>query len=200
MVFAARTAGLAFILNVVIDSDKKVINAFAGDLEKAHEEGCRFLKEHAVVPRAEADIVVTSNAGYPLDQNVYQAVKGMSAAERCRQARRRHHHRGPVQPGPRRGGFLPLVQRPRLPEAVYDKILSIPQMETIPDQWEAQILARILKKAAVVLVADPEMKTLIEEMHMTYAETLDEALSIARQKTGDAKITVIPDGVGVIVG
>ena len=81
MIYAARTAKLAFILNVVIDGDKKIINAFAGDMEKAHEKGCEFVSQLASVKASPADIVVTSNGGYPLDQNIYQAVKGMTAAE-----------------------------------------------------------------------------------------------------------------------
>jgi len=81
MVEAARRCGLAFILNVVVNAQKEVINAFAGDPVLAHQEGCRFVEELASVPAAPADIVVTTNGGYPLDQNVYQAVKGMTAAE-----------------------------------------------------------------------------------------------------------------------
>ena len=81
MLHAAKTAKLQFILNVVIDADKKIIKAFAGDLEKAHAEGTKFAGELANVAAKPADIAITSNGGYPLDQNIYQAVKGMSAAE-----------------------------------------------------------------------------------------------------------------------
>ena len=78
MVYAGRTAKLAFILNVVIDAEKHIINAFAGDMEEAHETGCAFVSELASVKAVPADIVITTNGGYPLDQNVYQAVKGLS--------------------------------------------------------------------------------------------------------------------------
>lgn len=81
MLYAAKAAKLAFILNVVIDPEKHIINAFAGDREKAHEAGCEFVIKLASVSKAPADIVVTTNGGYPLDQNIYQAVKGMTAAE-----------------------------------------------------------------------------------------------------------------------
>ena len=83
MLFAAGKANLAFILNVVIDSKKRIINAFAGDPIKAHEKGCAFLQNIAEKKAVKSDIVITSNGGYPLDQNIYQAVKGMTAAEVC---------------------------------------------------------------------------------------------------------------------
>ena len=81
MVYAAKTAKLAFIVNVVIDQDKKVIASFAGDVEEAHKVGCDFVTELSKVDATPADIAVSTNGGYPLDQNIYQAVKGMTAAE-----------------------------------------------------------------------------------------------------------------------
>ena len=83
MIFAAQQAGLAFILNVIIDADKKVIAAFAGDHEQAHRTGCAQCEAMTRVEKVVSDIAITSNGGYPLDQNVYQAVKGMNAAESC---------------------------------------------------------------------------------------------------------------------
>ena len=81
MLYAAKAAKLAFICNVVIDADKKVIAAFAGDREKAHYAGADFEMKLAGVKPVPADIVITTNGGYPLDQNIYQSVKGMTAAE-----------------------------------------------------------------------------------------------------------------------
>ena len=72
--------------------------------------------------------------------------------------------------------------------------------ETIPDQWEIQILARILVRHKVIFVTDPENRQLIEDMHMTYAENIEEALRMAKEIKGeDAKIALVPDGVSVIV-
>ena len=82
MVDAARQAKLAYIVNVIIDEDKKVVAAFAGNYVKAHETGCAFLKGYCrVKPQKRGDVVITSNGGAPLDQNLYQCVKGMTAAE-----------------------------------------------------------------------------------------------------------------------
>ena len=86
------------------------------------------------------------------------------------------------------------------PKDVEDRILQIPMEETIADQWEIQILARILVRHKVIFVTDPENRQLIEDMHMTYAESLEEALRMAKEIKGeDAKVAFVPDGVSVIV-
>ena len=68
---------------MVLDADKKVIHAVAGEPERAHFSGCAFAARHAMLPKFRADIVISSNGGYPLDQNAYQAVKGMTTAAQC---------------------------------------------------------------------------------------------------------------------
>jgi len=70
-----------FLLNITLNKNKEITNVFAGDLLSAHKAGCQFVKESAMVPVNKLyDIVITSNSGYPLDLNIYQTVKGMSAA------------------------------------------------------------------------------------------------------------------------
>jgi lactate racemase len=81
MLYAAKTAGLKFIINVVLNGEKEIIGSFAGDLEAAHAKGIQFLSSLARVCKIDSDIAVATNGGYPLDQNIYQAVKGMSSAE-----------------------------------------------------------------------------------------------------------------------
>ena len=85
------------------------------------------------------------------------------------------------------------------PAALYAEFMATPQDRTIPDQWESQILARILMKFTVIMVTRPELKPMVEEMKMTYAASLDEALDIAHA-LGKHSVTVIPNGVSVIVG
>ena len=80
MVWAAKKAKLAFIVNVVLNSKKEPIFAVAGDFEKAHKKGTDFIASLCAVKAVPADIVISTNGGYPLDQNVYQAVKGMTVA------------------------------------------------------------------------------------------------------------------------
>ncbi len=81
MLYAAKTAGLKFIINVVLNGAKEIIASVAGDLEEAHAQGCQFLTSLARADKVDCDIAVSTNGGYPLDQNIYQAVKGMTAAE-----------------------------------------------------------------------------------------------------------------------
>lgn len=72
-----------FMLNVALNGEKQITAVFTGDVIEAHRAGCRFVLEHTMVACDEAyDVVVTTNGGYPLDQNLYQAVKGMSAAHK----------------------------------------------------------------------------------------------------------------------
>lgn len=72
-----------FMLNVTLNREKDITAIFAGELYEAHNKGCEFAKEHAMFRCDERfDVVITSNYGYPLDQNLYQAVKGMSAAHK----------------------------------------------------------------------------------------------------------------------
>ncbi len=200
MLHAAKTAKLQFILNVVIDADKKIIKAFAGDLEKAHIEGTKFAGELANVAAKPADIAITSNGGYPLDQNIYQAVKGMSAAEAtCRKggviiicAACNDGHGGE--------DFYEWFKKANSAQAVMDKIMAIEPQHTLPDQWEAQILARILIDHTVIMVTDQCDHGMIKDMKMKVANTLPEAMEMAEAIVGkDASITVVPDGVSVIV-
>ena len=81
MLWAAKQAKLRYIVNVVLNGEKQVIYAVAGELEAAHKKGTDFLSDLCGVKTDPADIVISTNGGYPLDQNVYQAVKGMTAAE-----------------------------------------------------------------------------------------------------------------------
>ena len=200
MAFAAEQAKLAFILNVVIDAEKKIINAFAGDRVKAHARGCDFVRGLSTIEGVNADIAITSNGGYPLDQNVYQSVKSMTAAEAAAAddgiiievSRCNDGHGGE--------SFYKTFKEADDPKDIEDRVLQIPMEETIADQWEIQILARILVRHKVIFVTDPENKQLIEDMHMTYAASLDEALKIAKEIKGeDAKVAFVPDGVSVIV-
>ncbi len=202
MLYAAQKANLAFILNVVINANKKVINAFAGHSEKAHLKGCEFISEHVRVKAEPADIVITTNGGYPLDQNIYQSVKSMTAAEAtCKD-----------------GGIIIVVSEcidghggdsfystfadadsVQEIQEIMDEIMLRNRNETLPDQWESQILARILLRYKVIMVSDAP-KEIVENMHMKWAASVVEAIEMADEILGGLnKITIIPDGVSVIV-
>ncbi len=200
MVYAAEKANLAFILNVVIDSDKKIINAFCGDSLLAHQEGCKFVNELSRVKQIKADIVISSNGGYPLDQNIYQAVKGMTAAEACCKENAVIIMVAACNDGHGGEAFYRSMAEASSPAEVLEKVIQIPRDQTKPDQWEYQILARILNQYKVILVTDQCDPQMIKNMHMDHAYTFEEAMEKALKIKGkDAKITAIPDGVSVIV-
>lgn len=200
MLYAAEKSKLAFILNVVINSEKKVINAVAGHSQFAHEKGCQFVLDLSKVDKVDADIVVSTNGGYPLDQNMYQSVKGMTAAEAtCNEG-------GVIimvsacNDGHGGQSFHDNLANAESPRALLDRIAKVPRNETVPDQWEFQILARMLDKYTIILVTDMCDPQMIKNMHMEHAYTFEEALKRAYELKGtDAKVAVIPDGVSVIV-
>ncbi|MBQ9366633.1 MAG: nickel-dependent lactate racemase [Victivallales bacterium] len=199
MLFAAQTARLAFIVNVIIDSQKRIVHAVTGDFRKAHESGCEWLKGYCHITVPESDIVITSNGGYPLDQNLYQAVKGMTAGEAaCREG-------GCIIlaasccDGCGGDSFYKNLSECASPAELTRRILAVPRNRTEADQWQFQILARIMEHHTVIVVTTHFSHDMIRAMHLTPASTLDEALAIARGIVGaQARIAVIPDGVSVI--
>ena len=200
MLYAAQQAKLAFILNVILDGDKRVVAAVAGDRVLAHREGCRLSAEMTRVTPVVSDIAITSNGGYPLDQNVYQSVKGMTAAEAC------VREGGAIimcaALGDGHGGeafYRWFADRPDA-AAVARDIESVPPERTHMDQWEAQILARVMARATCFMVTGEENRALVETMHFRWAADVDSAFAQATALLGEAStVTVIPDGVGVIV-
>ncbi|SEA18773.1 Nickel-dependent lactate racemase [Eubacterium aggregans] len=197
---AAQQANLAYIVNTVIDEDKKVVAAFAGDPFTAHEAGCEFLRGYCKVDAIPADIVITSNGGAPLDQNMYQCVKSMTAAEASAGEDGVIILCAECADGTGGEGFYRALKDCESPAALMEEILQVPQDQTKPDQWEYQIQARILMQHPVIYVSRPEMQQTIEEMKMIYAPDLPTAMAKAKEIKGDnAKFTVIPNGIAVIV-
>ena len=198
MVCAARAVNVQFILNVALNAEKKVIAAFAGDLEQAHEVGVRFVRELAQCPGVTGDIVITSNGGYPLDQNLYQSPKAASTAEACCAEGGVIIMVASCCDGMGGSHFADIMLRGK-PEETDAWLSSIPPKETIPEQWCAQVYMRILKKHRVILVTTFLEHELVRKANMIPASSVDEALEIACQLKGkDARVVVIPDGVAVL--
>ncbi|MCL2121213.1 MAG: nickel-dependent lactate racemase [Clostridiales bacterium] len=193
---AAGRAGLRFILNVALDKDKRIIAAFAGDPAKAHEAGCRFVESTMSVDAKRADIVVTSNNGYPLDRNLYQVVKGVDTAAGAAAE----------------NGVIIIAARceDQVGHADFQKLLlscdSLDQLrETMSvspsaiDKWQVQVLAKTLLHHKVILVSEGIDSELAERMFFSTAKTIDEAMAIAISLKGkDASICVIPEGPVII--
>ena len=198
MVYAARKVNVQFIMNVALNAEKKVIAAFAGDLEQAHAEGVAFVRSLAQCPSVEGDIVITSNGGYPLDQNLYQSPKAVATAEACCRDGGVIIMCASCCDGMGGTHFEKLIVRGTVDEI--DSYLStIPPKETIPEMWCAQIFSRILKKHKVILVTTYLDHEMVRKANMIPASSPDEALEMAYQMMGrDAEVVVIPDGVAVL--
>ena len=200
MLWAAKQVNLQYIVNVVLNGEKQVIYAVAGDLEQAHKKGTDFLHGLCGAESKPADIVISTNGGYPLDQNVYQAVKGMTAAEAAVREGGVIIMLALSNDGIGGDHFYHQLADERDINKTMDLFLSRGRNETVPDQWQTQIFIRVLQKARVIFVSQVE-PALVEAMHMIPAATLEEAMDKAKQLIGkdNPTITAIPDGVAVMV-
>ena len=200
MLYAARAARLDFIVNVVIDAAHDPIFAVAGDCDLAHRVGREFLASKCQVDAVPADIVISTNGGYPLDQNIYQSVKGMTAGEATVKeggviimlSKAADGHGGKY--------FHETFRDEKDLNRMMQTFLDRKPEETIIDQWQSQIFARLLLKATVIFISSCDDQ-LVEDLHMVPAHSMEEAMEKAKAIVGkeDYKVTVIPDGVSVIV-
>ncbi len=200
MVYAAQAARLGFICNVVLDASHRVIYAVAGEPNAAHSEGVSFLRQYCRVERVEGDIVLTTNGGYPLDQNIYQSVKGMTAAEAC-------VREGGViimmaASGDGHGGqsFYETFRDEKDLAAMRARFLATPAEETIPDQWQSQIFNRVLSRARVIYLSEAPDE-LVRDLQMIPAHSVEEAMALAVKllSCSHPRVVAIPDGVSVMV-
>ena len=177
-----------------------IIGSFAGDMVEAHKVGCDFVADLARVSKIESDITISTNGGFPLDQNIYQAVKGMTAAEASNKEGGTIIMVAGCADGHGGEGFYRNLADVEDPKEFLDQAINTPRLETVPDQWTSQILARILVHHHVIFVSDLVDPALITGMHMELATSFDEALEKAFAREGkDAKVTVIRDGLSVVV-
>lgn len=191
----AQATGVTFALDVVLNRDKDVVAAFGGDLLPMHAAATATAARMAMRPvEAPFDVVVTTNSGHPLDQNLYQAVKGMSAAYQV------------VRPGgtivcaaecrdgfPDHGAYRRVLASAPSPRALFAEITA--RAETVPDQWQVQIQARIQSGSRVIMhtsfLSDAELATAHLEQTHDISATVAEALAAAGP---DARLCVLPEG------
>ncbi len=189
---------LDFIVNVTIDKNKNITGIFCGNPIEAHIRGVEFLNSYVKVPVNKTfDIVITTNGGYPLDRNLYQAVKGMATGElivnrngviiiasECIDGLGGHDE------------FYNMFLETKNPIKVLEKIK---REEPIKDQWEAQVLARILMKARIIVVSKMK-QSIIEDMLMIPASTIDEAINEAIKiiNKDKPKVAIAPEGPYII--
>lgn len=191
----AKKTKPTFILNVTLNRDRDITGVFAGDMTEAHRNGTEFARSQAMVKVPEPfDIVITTNAGYPMDLNLYQAIKGVSAAAQI------------VKPGgaiivaaecwdgiPDHGEYKNLLHNAHSPQELLDMI-SQPDF-LVRDQWEAQTQALIQLKADIHLrsshLSDEEIRKALLEPCPCIEETVD---TLLRKYGPDASICVLPEG------
>ncbi|MBW8041702.1 MAG: nickel-dependent lactate racemase [Planctomycetes bacterium] len=192
---AASITNPTFLLNVTLNKDKQITKVFAGDFEQAHALGCTFVKDSAMVGLKEPfDIVITSNSGYPLDLNLYQSVKGMSAASQI----------------VKNGGSIIVAADcwDGIPDhGEYGKLLleadSIGSLlETVrapgflrQDMWQAQIQALICRNADVYFYSHNLSDEQISGALLKPCQSIEAAVNELLTKYGrDASICVLPEG------
>ena len=192
---AALLTGPDLLLNVSLNGDKAITGVFAGELTAAHDAGIDFVRESSMVAvERPCDVVITTNSGWPLDMNLYQAVKGMSAAEQI------------VRPG---GSIIVAAECAEgVPEhGLYGRLLSeasdaaelannvLQAQETRQDQWQAQIQARIQARAEVYVYADGLSDSQIENALLQPCRDIPALLEeLLRRYGADARIAILPEG------
>ena len=190
----ALKTGPSFLLNITLNEQRDITNVFAGDIIEAHKTGCVFVKKSAMqLLEQPFDIVVTTNSGYPLDLNLYQGVKGMSAGARVL----------------KEGGTLILAAECRegVPDGspLDDLLRSAGSIEEIlamlstpgfvrPEQWQAQIQALVQRRAEVLVCCELDDATL-RACHLAPCADITAEVAKRLAKLGaDARVAVLPQG------
>jgi len=200
----ARMVGVHFALDVTLNREQQITAAFAGDILEQHRTACAHAKDTAMraVP-SPFDVVLTTNSGYPLDQNLYQAVKGMSAAAKI------------VKPGgtiicaaecrdglPAHGSYGAVLASRPTPEALL-AMINAPGYST-PDQWQVQVQAQIQMKAQVLVKTSGLSPDQVRAAHFTPTDDVERAVrdALARRSPAEAErrrgeggtLCVLPQG------
>ena len=185
----AESAGDLFLVNVTMDPEHRITGVFCGDLRKAHKEGAAFVKQTAMTPvEGEFDAVITTNSGYPLDMNLYQSVKGMSAAARIAKSGAPIIIAAECSDGiPDHGLFRQMLKQFSSPREVYDHIMNNDRIEQ--DQWQIQILAKILLEHPVYVYSKLEDEQVRDCMIIP---THDIAETV--RQTAPGRICIMPQG------
>lgn len=192
---AASMVQPTFLLNVALNRDKQITGVFAGDLDESHRQGCKFVKENVMIPAKEPyDIVITSNSGYPLDLNLYQSIKGMSAASQVVKNGGSIIMAADCWDGlPDHGEYAKLLLEADSPEHLLETIRA-PGF-SMQDMWQAQIQALILEKAGVYFysenLSDEQIiGAMLKPCHSIEATVYD----LARKYGRETSICVLPEG------
>jgi nickel-dependent lactate racemase len=191
----AADVGVAFNLDVTLNRDHQLTNVFSGELFASHAAGCAFAHQTAMAPVAAAyDVVLTTNSGYPLDQNLYQTVKGMSAAAQIVKRGGSIVVASECSDGlPAHGGYADLLRQGLNPDAFLAQLLA-PGF-AVHDQWQVQVQAQIQLKASVYVKADGLSDQQIREAWLQPIDDVAEQVQACLDASGPgAHLAVLPQG------
>jgi nickel-dependent lactate racemase len=183
-----------FMLNVALNGQKQITQVFAGELFAAHQMGSEYVKEHAMIPcEHRFDVVITSNSGYPLDQNLYQAVKGMSAAHKIVKDGGTIICAAECADGlPNHGNYAAILQMQKTPKDILDMI-NDPSFQMF-DQWQVQKQA-IIQMTADVYVYSSLADDLIKKAMFQPTHNIEATLTHLQAKYGEGMtVAVLPLG------
>ena len=191
----AAATGTHFALDVVLDGEQRIAHAFGGELFAMHEAACAVVRQTAMraVP-SPFDVVLTTNSGFPLDQNLYQAVKGMSAAAQV------------VRPGgaivcaaecrdgfPSHGSYREALTAAASPAALLEAIAA--RATTVPDQWQIQIQAGIQARSRVIVHTSFLSDEELSEAHLEQTADVEATVWHLLDAAGpEARVCVLPYG------
>ncbi len=195
----ARRAGCDFIVNVVIDAERRPLTFVAGDMEQAFLQGCEFVRGLVTDTVSEpVDIVVTSSAGYPLDTTFYQSVKGMVAALPIVKQGGTVILAASMSEGIGSPPFRSLFEEHVSPAAFIDRILHDPDY-FVMDQWQLEKMARVSRRAKIKVVSDGLPPETLRRLFVEPCPSVEAAVAESLDEYGpDATIAVIPKGPYVV--
>ena len=189
----AAATGVGFALDVILDGEQRVVQAFGGELPSMHAAACATAKRVAMreLP-TRYDVVVTTNSGFPLDQNLYQAVKGMSAAAQVVKNGGTIICAAECRDGfPDHGSYRDELTSQPSPQALLESILG--REHTVPDQWQIQIQAAIQAQARVVMHTSYLRDDELAAAHLTQTSDIAAAVEEALGSDGGL-VCVLPEG------
>lgn len=191
---AAQMAGADFIVNVTLDTQRRITAVFAGDLVAAHEAGVTFLQSYAKALAPEpADVVLTSSAGYPLDTTFYQAIKGMVGGCDIVKPGGTVIVAAECAEGEGSPEFIGMLDHMTSSRQIMD-VMRAPGFYQV-DQWNVQELCKALDKAEVYFVTGNIRSDRLRQLCLKPFIDVETALAAALAKHGSgATLAVIPKG------
>jgi lactate racemase len=191
----AAGTGVTFAFDVVLNSGKQIVAAFGGDILPMHATATQLARRLAMRElAAPCDIVVTTGSGFPLDQNLYQSVKGMSAASRVVRDGGMIICAAECRDGyPDHGSYREVLRSAGSPRALLAEITARPV--TIPDQWQVQIQAQIQVRSTVVMHTSYLSDADLAEAHLQQTADISDTIAAQLRQLGPAaRVCVLPEG------